>query len=313
MDGYENNEAINAHIWNYLAQADTEYVLDQTNIEQEPLPQLNTEWLTSKESSSRQEQQINDEVLRRVRSEQMATEQELQQAEKDWTQQVYNSENEAEEGINQTPQLVLSGSESDGEAEMFSPRRTRKSKRIQPLRKTKTAINYKDMFAMFSSEADISPRSSSSIYQSDMDFLSTLDLTTSEFKSTSVTYDLKKHVHLSKENTYENTSHPLAFTAKVQSHQSDIPTYSDILWGSEDKRKLWDASMIKELQSLSDLGLFRMVRRPSGSNVLQSTWVYKKKRYPDESLKKHKSRFCVRGDHQIEGVDVFQTYAPLVS
>ena len=38
-----------------------------------------------------------------------------------------------------------------------------------------------------------------------------------------------------------------------------------------------------------------------------------KKRYPDSSLKKYKARFCVRGDQQIEGVDVFETYDHVVS
>ena len=146
-----------------------------------------------------------------------------------------------------------------------------------------------------------------------MAFLSTLDLTTSEFKPTSVNRAVNNDVYLSKDSTYENTPHPLAFTAKVQSHQLDSPTYSDIWRGSDDERKLWDAAMIKELQSLRDLGSFNMVKWPSGSNVLQSTCSYKKKRYPDGGLKKYKARFCVREDQQIEGVDVFETYAPVIS
>ena len=40
---------------------------------------------------------------------------------------------------------------------------------------------------------------------------------------------------------------------------------------------------------------------------------FKRKRYPDGALKKCKTRFCVRGDQHIEGVDVFDTYAPVVS
>ena len=46
---------------------------------------------------------------------------------------------------------------------------------------------------------------------------------------------------------------------------------------------------------------------------MDSTWAFRKKRYPDGSLKKYKARFCVRSDQQIEGVDVFETYAPVVS
>ena len=71
--------------------------------------------------------------------------------------------------------------------------------------------------------------------------------------------------------------------------------------------------MVKELKSLRDLGSFKMVSRPSGANILESTWAFKKKRYPDGALKKFKARFCVRGDQQIDGLDVFETFAPVVA
>ena len=48
-------------------------------------------------------------------------------------------------------------------------------------------------------------------------------------------------------------------------------------------------------------------------NVLPSTWAFKCKRYPDGSVRKLKARFCVRGDKQKEGIDFFETYAPVVS
>jgi hypothetical protein len=56
-----------------------------------------------------------------------------------------------------------------------------------------------------------------------------------------------------------------------------------------------------------------MVPRPKGENILQSTWVFRHKRYPDGSLQKYKASLCVRGDQQIDGIDVFNTYAPVVS
>ena len=46
--------------------------------------------------------------------------------------------------------------------------------------------------------------------------------------------------------------------------------------------------------------------------ILHMTWAFKLKRYPDGLAKKFKARFCVRGDKQIEGVDYFQTWAPVV-
>ena len=64
---------------------------------------------------------------------------------------------------------------------------------------------------------------------------------------------------------------------------------------SEEERKLWDVSMIKELKLLYDLGSFKTTARSSSANILAPTWAFKKKKYPDGGLKKFKTRFCVRG------------------
>ncbi len=47
-------------------------------------------------------------------------------------------------------------------------------------------------------------------------------------------------------------------------------------------------------------------------HVITSTWALKCNRYPDGLIKKFKARFCARGDQQIEGIDFFETYAPVV-
>ena len=69
--------------------------------------------------------------------------------------------------------------------------------------------------------------------------------------------------------------------------------------------------MVKEFKYLCELGSFKMV--PRGEIILQSTWTFKRKRYSDGSLKKYKHNFFVRRKQQIDGVDVFETYAPVVS
>ena len=46
--------------------------------------------------------------------------------------------------------------------------------------------------------------------------------------------------------------------------------------------------------------------------VLKSIWVFKLKRLPDGTPDRYKARFCVRGDMQKEGIDFFDTYAPVV-
>ena len=60
------------------------------------------------------------------------------------------------------------------------------------------------------------------------------------------------------------------------------------------------------------MDVWELVLRTQDMNVLPSTWAFKCKRYPDGDPKKHKARFCVRGDRQIHGVDYFETWAPVV-
>jgi hypothetical protein len=46
-------------------------------------------------------------------------------------------------------------------------------------------------------------------------------------------------------------------------------------------------------------------------NVLPSTWALRCKRLPDGMISKLKARFCARVDKQLEGVDFFETFAPV--
>ena len=47
-------------------------------------------------------------------------------------------------------------------------------------------------------------------------------------------------------------------------------------------------------------------------NSIKSIWAFKLKRYPDKLIKKFKTHFCDRGNMQMEGIDLFQIYDPLV-
>ena len=48
-------------------------------------------------------------------------------------------------------------------------------------------------------------------------------------------------------------------------------------------------------------------------NIIPSTWAFKCKHFPDGSVRKLKARFCASGDKQIEGIDYFETFAPVVN
>jgi hypothetical protein len=47
-------------------------------------------------------------------------------------------------------------------------------------------------------------------------------------------------------------------------------------------------------------------------NVLPSTQAYKTKRFSDGTVKKFKAQFCACSDHQKEGINFFETWAPVV-
>ena len=52
---------------------------------------------------------------------------------------------------------------------------------------------------------------------------------------------------------------------------------------------------------------------PAGSKKYMEIWSFKRKRYPDGSLTKHKSRLCAHGGQQTWGQDCWDTYAPVVT
>jgi hypothetical protein len=94
----------------------------------------------------------------------------------------------------------------------------------------------------------------------------------------------------------------------------DLPTFREAMAGPD--KDLFEEAMANEIQELEDHKTWNVVKRnsvPQGSKVLPSTWVLRTKRYPDGRLRKHKARFCVRGDRQVEGIDYTDKYSPVVA
>ena len=60
------------------------------------------------------------------------------------------------------------------------------------------------------------------------------------------------------------------------------------------------------------MNAWEVVDREGDMHVIKSTWAFKLKRYPYGFIKKYRSRFCSRGDMQLEGIDFFEKYAPVV-
>ncbi len=71
-------------------------------------------------------------------------------------------------------------------------------------------------------------------------------------------------------------------------------------------------AMKTEVQTLVEQRTWESVPRPKEKKVLKGTGVFKLKRLPDGTAYRYKARFCARGDIQNEGVDFFETCAPVV-
>ena len=75
----------------------------------------------------------------------------------------------------------------------------------------------------------------------------------------------------------------------------------------------WRKAALKEIEQLQEKGTWREIsihEVPSGETVLPGTWVFRRKRTPDGTIKKYKGRYCVRGDLQVGD---FETFAPVVA
>ena len=106
----------------------------------------------------------------------------------------------------------------------------------------------------------------------------------------------------------------LAGLVSKKKEDPDYPRFHQAMAGPH--RAEFQIGMKKEIKELEERSTWTVVKRssiPEGANVLPVTWAFRIKRFPTGLIQKFKARFCVRGDKQVEGVDFFDTYAPVVS
>ena len=107
--------------------------------------------------------------------------------------------------------------------------------------------------------------------------------------------------------------HPLFLKARAEASKEDNPTWSKAMGAKSDfKDEFWKAAETEIATLEKEMGAWEVVDETADMNVLESTWAFKIKRFPDGLIKKFKARFCARGDQQLEGIDFFETYAPVV-
>ena len=104
--------------------------------------------------------------------------------------------------------------------------------------------------------------------------------------------------------------HPLFLKAKAAASKSDNPSWKQAMSG-QFADEFWKAA-VKEFRTLEGMEAWEIVDRPLHAKILDIIWAFKIKRFPDGLIKGFKGRICARGGQQTEGVDFFETYAPVV-
>ncbi len=108
--------------------------------------------------------------------------------------------------------------------------------------------------------------------------------------------------------------HPLFLKAHSAASKADNPSWHEATRG-EFADEYWEAMKL-EIATLENIDAWPVVDCYDSNgalhHVIPSTWAFKCKHYPVGHIKKFKARFCERGDKQLEGIDFFETYAPVV-
>ena len=103
--------------------------------------------------------------------------------------------------------------------------------------------------------------------------------------------------------------HLFTFAAMME---NDTPRFHEAMNGphSEDYFKAMEEEM-EMIESKMDPWDVIPREEVGDSNVLDTTWAYKIKRFPDGQIGKYKACICVRGDQQEHRFDYFDTYDPV--
>ncbi|KAL7466170.1 hypothetical protein ACHAXS_006459 [Conticribra weissflogii] len=109
-----------------------------------------------------------------------------------------------------------------------------------------------------------------------------------------------------------NAIHHMAFVTGKENNE----TYTYVEMLKQPDARDFIAAMLKESSEHENRKHWEVIPRseiPPGVKAIQAIWSFKRKRFPDGSLNKHKARLCAHGGMQQWGVNYWETYAPVVN
>ncbi|GJY83348.1 ribonuclease H-like domain-containing protein [Tanacetum coccineum] len=74
----------------------------------------------------------------------------------------------------------------------------------------------------------------------------------------------------------------------------------------------WRNAMFDEYNALIKNKTWTSVPRPEGANIVRCMWLFRHKFLADGTLSRYKARLVANGSTQVEGVDVDETFSPVV-
>ena len=92
------------------------------------------------------------------------------------------------------------------------------------------------------------------------------------------------------------------YTLREMLKQPDVPAFIEAMTKEVDDHEIGEHWT---LMLRSDM--------PPGTKTILAIWSFKRKRYPDGRVYKHKARLCAHGGMQTWGVNYWETYSPVVN